>query len=91
VNPSPLEAILNHEGRLDLLCCLLDCEPLAVPQLSARVGRSLSEVGYHIRLLESHDLVEQTGGLDEGNPLYAATVDRHPEWVREAVEAHHRG
>jgi DNA-binding transcriptional ArsR family regulator len=81
---------VNHEGRLDLLCCLLDGEPLAVPQLSARVGRSLSEVGYHIRLLASHGLVEGTGGLDEGYRLYAATLDSHPEWVREAVEAHRR-
>jgi hypothetical protein len=68
----------------------VDGEPLAVPQLSARVGRSLTEVGYHLKLLQSHSLVEKTGGLVDGDPLYGATLDGHPDWVREAVEAHRR-
>lgn len=85
-----LEAIVKHDGRLDVLCCILDGGPLAVPQLSARTGRSLKAVGHYIKLLEAFDLVEKCGDLDGGEPLYAATLDEHPGWVLEAVEEHHQ-
>ena len=90
MSSSRLEAIVKHEARLDLLCCLVDGEPLAVPQLSARTGRSLKAVDHHLKLLESFDLVDQAGHLDGGEPLYTATLDGHPDWVRKAVEEHRR-
>lgn len=90
MSPSPLEAIVKHDGRLDVLCCLVDDRPLAVPQLSARTGRSLTAVGHYVKLLDSFGLVETTENPDGGEPLYAATLDRHPDWVREAVEEHRR-
>ncbi len=88
VSSSSLEAIVTHDGRLDVLCCILDGGPLAVPQLSARTGRSVKAVGHYVKLLDSFDLVEKVGGLDGGVPLYAASLDEHPDWVREAVDEH---
>jgi DNA-binding transcriptional ArsR family regulator len=88
---SPRERIVTNKVRLDLLCCLVDDPPSTVTQLSARVGRSLTAVAYHVKLLETHDLVRKTGETDNEEPLYAATLDEHDEWLWEAVEAHRRG
>lgn len=84
---SPLEAIVKHDGRLDMLSCLLDGEPLAVPQLSAETGLSMTAIRHHVKLLDAFDLVEKAGELG-GEPRYAATLDDHPDWVREAVAEH---
>lgn len=86
---SPLKAIVKHDGRLDLLACLVGREPLAVPQLSAETGLSRTAVRHHVKLLCSFDLVERAGELG-GEPRYAATLDEHPDWVREAVEERRR-
>lgn len=88
MNSPRLEMVVKHDGRLNLLCCLLDGGPLAIPQLAARIGESLQAVRYWTSLLDSFDLVEKRAGLDDGEPLYAAMLDDHPEWVREAVEQH---
>ncbi len=85
-----LESLLRHDGRVDLLACLVDGEPLAVPQLSADTGQSATAVRHHLKLLGAFDLVEASGALG-GEPRYAATLDDHPEWVREAVEERRRG
>jgi hypothetical protein len=90
VSSPALEAVVKHDGRLDVLCCILDGGPLAIPQLSARTGRPLGAVDHYIKLLESFDLVARAGDLDGGEPLYVATLDDHPDWVREAVEEHRR-
>jgi DNA-binding transcriptional ArsR family regulator len=90
MSPAALEAIVKHDGRLDVLCCILDGGPLAIRQLSARTGGSLQAVGHWVKLLESFDLVEKIADLDGGEPLYAATLDSHPDWVREAIEEHRR-
>lgn len=82
---------MRHDGRLDVLCCLLDGGPLAVPQLAARTGELPQTVRYWVRLLESYGLVEALADLDGGEPLYAVTLDEHPDWVREAVEEHRGG
>ena len=88
MNPARLETIVKHDGRLNLLCCLLDAGPLSVPRLAARIGESAQTVRYWTRLLDSYGLVEKRGGLASGGLLYAATLDDHPEWVREAVRQH---
>lgn len=81
---------MKHDGRLDVLCCILDGGPLAVPQLSARTSKSLKAVGHYVKLLESFGIIEKIADLDGGEPLYVATLDEHPDWVREAVEEHRR-
>ena len=81
---------MKHDGRLDVLCCILDGGPLAVPQLSARTGRPRKVVAYWVELLDSFDLVEKVGDPGGGEPLYAATLDDHPSWVWEAVKEHHQ-
>ena len=88
---SPPERIVKNEARLDILCCLVDGPPLTIAQLSARVGTSLTAVAYHVKLLETHDLVRKTGETDNEEPLFAAPLDEHDEWLREAVEVHRRG
>jgi hypothetical protein len=85
-----LETIVKHDGRLDLLCCLLDGGPSAVPQLTARTGESSQAVRYWVKLLDSFNLVEKLADLDGGEPLYAVTLDEHPDWVRETIEEHRR-
>lgn len=85
---SPPERIVKHDVRLDILCCLVDGESLTVAQLSARVGGSLAEMSYHVRLLDSHGLIGKTGEMGGEEPLYAATLDEHDEWVRKAVADH---
>jgi hypothetical protein len=86
----PLEAIVMHDGRLDVLCCILDGGPLTVPQLSARTGQPLHAVGHWVKLLDAFGLVAKIGDLDGGEPLYAATLDDLPDWVRQAVDDHRR-
>jgi hypothetical protein len=81
---------VRHDGRLDVLCCILDAGPLTVTQVSARTGGSLRAVAYWIELLDSFDLVGKIDDPDDGEPLYAATLDDHPDWVRDAIERHRR-
>jgi hypothetical protein len=90
VSSSALEAIVMHDGRLDVLCCILDGGPLAVAQLSALTGHPPKLVAHYIRLLESFDLVDRVGDLGGGESLYVATLEEHADWVREAVEEHRR-
>jgi DNA-binding transcriptional ArsR family regulator len=91
VSSSALEAIVKHDGRLDLLCCILDGGPLSVAQMSARTGEPASAVDHWVELLGTFGLVEKVADLDGGEPLYAATLDEHPAWVREAIERHRSG
>jgi hypothetical protein len=88
LSSSRLETIVKHDERLNVLCCLLDSGPLSVPQLAARIGESSQAVRYRVNLLDSFSLVQKIGDLDGGEPLYAVTLDEHPDWVREAVEGH---
>jgi hypothetical protein len=88
VSRPALEAVVRHDGPLDVLCCLIDGELLAAAQLSARTGRPLKAVNHYVRLLSIFDLVQRTDGPDGGEPLYAASLEGHPAWVRRAVEEH---
>ncbi len=90
MSSSALEAIVRHDGRLDLLCCILDGGPLSVPQLSARTGEPASAVDHWVKLLDTFGLVTKIADPDGGEPLYAATLDEHPDWVRDAIEQHRR-
>ena len=81
---------MRHDGRLDVLCCLIDGGQLAVPQLSAMTGMPKSAVSHYVDLLRSFDLVARVAGTDDREPLYAITLDGHPDWVRAAIEEHRR-
>jgi hypothetical protein len=41
-----------------------------------------------MRLLESFSLVEKVADLYGQEPLYAVTLEDHPDWVREAIDEH---
>jgi predicted transcriptional regulator len=88
VSSPRLEAIVKHDGRLDVLCCLLDGGPLDVPQVAARINESAQAVRYWMRLLESFSLVEKVADLYGQEPLYTLTIQDHPDWVREAIDEH---
>jgi hypothetical protein len=81
--------VVKHDGRLNVLCCLLDGGPQSLSQLAGRTGDSLQAVRYWVNLLDSFNLIEERDGLNDEDTLYAATLDEHPAWVREAVR-HHR-
>jgi DNA-binding transcriptional ArsR family regulator len=83
---SRLETIVKHDGRLGLLCCLLDAGPQSGSQLAIRTSESLRAVRYWLRLLEPAGLVVKLADPGGGEPLYAAALDEHPGWVREAVD-----
>jgi hypothetical protein len=91
MSPGPLEAIIRHEGRLEVLCCVLDCGPLTAVQIGARIGKPARLVRHWLELLDAFDLVEALGALDGGDPLYVTTLDHHPDWVRATVAEHDRG
>ena len=84
---SPMCRLVMHNFRLDILCCL-EGEPMTTTQVSARVGKPTTAVSYHLRLLESQQLVERAGGDKDDDVLYTATLDKHPEWVTEAIRHH---
>jgi predicted transcriptional regulator len=88
VSSPRLEAIVKHDGRLDVLCCLLDGGPLGVSQLAARINESVQAVRYWVRLLEAFSLIEKIADLHGQEPLYAVTLQDHPDWVREAIDEH---
>jgi predicted ArsR family transcriptional regulator len=77
-----------HDGRLNLMCCLLNGGSLSVLQLAGRVGESPQAVRYWMDLLEAFGLVENAAELGGGEPLYRATLEGQPEWVRKAISAH---
>ncbi|HEU4943894.1 MAG TPA: ArsR family transcriptional regulator [Solirubrobacterales bacterium] len=85
-----MKAIVRHDGRLDVLCCLVDGAPLAVPQLSAMTGMPASAVSHYIDLLRSFDLVTEVGSVDVEESLYSTTLEGQPDWVRMAIETHRR-
>ncbi len=88
MTPSPLEQIVEHDGRLNLLACLSRNGPMSVPQLAAQIGESVPAVRYWVRLLDSRGLVKALVEGAEEEPSYVLTLDEHPDWVREAIALH---
>lgn len=84
---APLKAIVRHDGRLDVLCCLLDGVPLAVGHLSAMTAMPPDAIRYYVGLLRRFGLVAEVHS-DGEEPLYVLTLDGHPDWVQEAIEEH---
>jgi hypothetical protein len=88
MDPAPLEKIVRHDGRMNVLRCLWDGEPSSVPEIAHRIGETPQRVRYWIGLLDAFQLLERKGGFVNGEPTYVVTLDNHPEWVREAVRDH---
>lgn len=88
MNSSRLERVVKHDGRLNVLCCLLDEGALSPTEIAVRIGETLQAVRYWVGLLESFGLVEKRGELVDGEPQYAACLDEQPDWVRAAVRQH---
>jgi hypothetical protein len=84
---SPLERIVTHNFRLDILCCL-DGEPLTISKVSARIDKNERHVAHHMKMLDSFDLVGQEGETEAGQPLYVARIKEHPTWVMRAINKH---
>jgi len=58
MNSLPLKSVVEHDVRLDILCCL-NGKPLTVSLMSARTDRPERHVGHHIKVLDSFRLVEK--------------------------------
>lgn len=89
VSPSGLEAIVKHDGRLNVLSVLLDGGPLSVDQLASQIDESPRVVRYWVHLLESYGLVLWLD-LGDSEEMYEATLLVHPDWVQDAVTEHCR-
>lgn len=88
MGPAHLEKIVRHGGRMKVLRCLSDTEPLSVPEIAHRIGETPQHVRYWIGLLDAFQLIERQNGFANGEPTYLVTLGNHPEWVREAVRDH---
>jgi hypothetical protein len=87
--PAPRRAVLAHEARLDILCCLEPDDPLGIEAVSKRVRRDSRIVKYHLRILDRFQLVGRKRRCGEVGPTdYVLCIGQHPAWVAEAVEAH---
>jgi hypothetical protein len=87
----PPRGVLEHEGRLDLLCLLRAEGPLTVDGLSGKSGKSPTAVAYLLDPLDQFELIRETGEWIGEEPLYEIRLDDQPAWVRAAVEEHCAG
>jgi DNA-binding transcriptional ArsR family regulator len=87
MSSSSICRLVMHNFRLDILSCV-EREPMTPTQVSARIGRPTTAVSYHLKLLESQELVDRIGAEESEDVLYVATLDSHPEWVAKAVRGH---
>jgi hypothetical protein len=89
VSPPGLEQIVKHDGRLNLLSCLVASGSLSASELAARTGDSLQAVNYWLRLLDRFDFVDEGEAANQPEGVvYSARLDEQPKWVREAVRQH---
>jgi predicted ArsR family transcriptional regulator len=82
------EAVVRHDARLDILCCLDADEPMTAEQISGRMRMEFRRTAYHLKVLHAFGLVgtRQRGG--RGPALYVSRLERQPEWVTVAVSEH---
>lgn len=87
--PALKRAVLAHDARLDILCCLDPDDPLGPDAISKRVRRDERIVRYHLRILDRFRLVCRTRRYGEVGPTdYVERIAQHPDWVSAAIEAH---
>lgn len=82
------EAVVRHDARLDILCCLDSDEPMATEQISGRTGMEVRRMAYHLRVLRAFGLIGTTPKDGKGPALYVLCLDRQPGWVTAAVNEH---
>lgn len=85
---SPRRAVVEHDARLDILCCLDPVDPMAIAQVSGATGMPPTKAAHHMRILDAFGLVGKRRDGGHGRVLYVKRLDEHPVWVAEAVEAH---
>lgn len=90
MSSSPRRAVVEHDARLDILCCLADGGPLTIEQVSGRTGIDPTRTKHHAQILDAFGLVGKTQEDGIGPILYIARLQAHPPWVREAVAEHKR-
>lgn len=87
--PALRRAVLAHDARLDILCCLDPDDPLGPEVVSKRVERDEGIVRYHLRVLDRFRLVGRKRRYGDVGPTdYVERVEQQPPWVSAAVEAH---
>lgn len=82
------EAVVRHDARLDVLCCLDSDEPMATEQISGRTGMEARRTAYHLRVLRAFGLVDTMQKDGVGPVLYVSRLDQQPGWVADAVNEH---
>jgi hypothetical protein len=88
---SPRRAVLAHNARLDILCCLDSEEPLVIQQVGARAGLDDRLTAYHLRILDRFRLAGRKRQLGEAGPTgYVLRLGKQPDWVIKTVEAHRK-
>jgi len=87
--PAPKWAVLAHDARLDILCCLDPNDPLGVEAVSMHVQRDAQFVKYHLRILDRFQLAARKRRHGEVGPTdYVLRIAQHPDWVVKTVDAH---
>lgn len=82
------EAVVRHDARLDVLCCLDSDEAMAAEQISGRTGMEARRTAYHLKVLHAFGLIGTTQKDGIGPILYVLRLDRQPEWITDAVNEH---
>jgi len=86
----PRRAVVEHDARLGILCCLANGEALAVDQVSDRTEMHPIQTKHHMQILDVFGIVRRTRKGESGQALYVLCLDEQPDWVREAVDAHRK-
>ena len=78
---------------MTILAALDSEEPLSARTVNLLTGIPLRNVFYHLRILREFELVETAPGFARGNepPGFLLRLDRHPDWVAQAVESQRDG
>jgi hypothetical protein len=86
---SPSRGLIEHDARLDILCCL-DGQAWTEAAVSACAGLPIDVTRHFLLLLHSCGAIKKTGGRGGGELLYEGCLDELPAWAQDAVEAHRR-
>ena len=78
---------LRHELRRRILRVMADGEPISPCQLSDRLGASVSNVSYHVRVLARHAVVESVEDRQvRGATQHFYRFARGAEWAKKVLE-----
>jgi predicted transcriptional regulator len=80
--------VVEHDARLEILCCLHPTEPMGIAQVSSKTGMQPRCATHHLRILDSFGLVSGTEDVEGGQALYVTRLKQSPAWVTRAVNRH---